>query len=115
VLFCDTDAFTTAVFHEAYLGEPARGFEDLVARRSDLYVVCGLDVPFEHDGLREFEEIRRRHHETYVEHARGSGSPWLVVEGSPAERLAVARDAVDAALARRGDPVDPSSRSQHES
>ena len=45
VLFCDTDAFTTAVFHEVYLGAPARGFEDLVARTYDLFVVCGLDVP----------------------------------------------------------------------
>ena len=25
VLFCDTDAFTTALFHEAYLGRPAEG------------------------------------------------------------------------------------------
>lgn len=98
VLFCDTDAFTTAVFHEAYLGEPARGFEELAARLYDLYVVCGLDVPWERDGLREFEEARRRHHETYVEHARSSGSPWLVVEGPPETRLVAARRAVDALL-----------------
>jgi nicotinamide riboside kinase len=44
VLFTDTDAFTTAVFHEAYLGEPAQGFEELVARRYDLYLVCGVEV-----------------------------------------------------------------------
>jgi HTH-type transcriptional repressor of NAD biosynthesis genes len=99
VLVCDTDAFTTAVFHEAYLGEPARGFDDLVARVYDLYVVCGLDVPFEHDGLREFEETRRRHHETYLAHARASGSAWLLVEGSHEARLAAARRAVDQLLA----------------
>jgi HTH-type transcriptional regulator, transcriptional repressor of NAD biosynthesis genes len=102
VLFCDTDAFTTAVFHEAYLGAPARGFDDLVARAYDLYLVCGLDVPFEHDGLREFEETRRQHHETYVEHARTSGAPWLLVEGPPEERLAAARAAVDRALWHAG-------------
>jgi NadR type nicotinamide-nucleotide adenylyltransferase len=99
VLFTDTDAFTTAVFHEAYLGEPATGFDDLVARRYDLYVVCGLDVPWARDGYREFEEARRRHHETYVQHARASGSPWLLVEGSREQRLAAARRAVDALLA----------------
>jgi NadR type nicotinamide-nucleotide adenylyltransferase len=101
VLVCDTDAFTTAVFHEAYLGEPPSGFDDLVVRVYDVYVVCGLDVPFEHDGLREFEEIRRRHHETYVAHARASGSPWLLVEGSAEERLAAAKTAVDEVLAAR--------------
>ena len=28
-LFCDTDAFTTALFHEVYLGEPTHAFDDL--------------------------------------------------------------------------------------
>ena len=46
LLFCDTDAFTTAVFHEVYLGVPARGFDELVARPYDLFLVCGLDVPW---------------------------------------------------------------------
>jgi HTH-type transcriptional regulator, transcriptional repressor of NAD biosynthesis genes len=101
VLFTDTDAFTTAVFHEAYLGEPAHGFEELAARRYDLYVVCGLDVPWTRDGLREFEEARRRHHETYLAHARGSGAPWLLVEGGLEHRLANAIEAVDALLALR--------------
>ena len=32
LLFCDTDAFTTALFHEVYLGEPTHAFDDLVAR-----------------------------------------------------------------------------------
>ena len=46
VLFTDTDAFTTAVFHEVYLGTPATGFDELVRRPYDLFVVCGLDVPW---------------------------------------------------------------------
>ena len=96
VLFCDTDAFTTAVFHEVYLGVPATGFAELVERSYDLTVVCGLDVPWAHDGIREFEEQRRWMHDRYVEHAAGSGRPWLLVEGPPAQRLAQARSAVDA-------------------
>ena len=102
VLFCDTDAFTTAVFHEAYLGEPARAFAAEAARVYDLYLVCGLDVPWERDGLREFEAARRRHHETYLEHARESGAPWLLVEGPPEQRLERARQAVDALLGLGG-------------
>jgi HTH-type transcriptional repressor of NAD biosynthesis genes len=102
VLFTDTDAFTTAVFHEAYLGEPAQGFEELVARRYDLYLVCGLEVPWERDAVREFADARRRHHAVYLQHARESGSPWLLVEGTPQERLAAARAAVDALLQEQG-------------
>jgi HTH-type transcriptional regulator, transcriptional repressor of NAD biosynthesis genes len=98
VLFCDTDALTTAVFHEVYLGGPAHGFEDLVARPYDLTIVCGLDVPWAHDGIREFEDRRRWMHDRYLEHARASGRPWLLVAGSPEERLAAAREAVDTLL-----------------
>jgi NadR type nicotinamide-nucleotide adenylyltransferase len=90
VLFCDTDAFTTAVFHEAYLGTPATAFADLAARPYDAYVVCGLDVPFAHDGIREFEAERATMHERYLAHAQESGAPWLEVTGGVLPRLETA-------------------------
>jgi HTH-type transcriptional repressor of NAD biosynthesis genes len=95
LLFCDTDAFTTALFHEVYLGEPTHAFDDLVARSYDLYLVCGLDVPWRHDGIREFEEQRHWMHDRYLERARASGSPWLLVEGSREQRLHDSGPAVD--------------------
>ena len=90
VLFVDTDAFTTAVFHEVYLGRPTSAFAELAARRYDLFVVCGLDVPWRHDGIREFDEQRRTMHERYVARATESGSPWVLVEGPLEARLATA-------------------------
>lgn len=98
VLFCDTDAFTTAVFHEVYLGSPARDFQELVARRYDAYLVCGLDVPFAHDGIREFEQRRRAMHARYLTHVRRSGAPWAVVEGPVPSRVEAARTIVEAVL-----------------
>jgi NadR type nicotinamide-nucleotide adenylyltransferase len=98
VLFCDTDAFTTALFHEVYLGEPTHAFDELLDRRYDLYLVCGLDVPWRHDGIREFEEQRAWMHERYVERARRSGSPWVLVEGPQPARLKECRVAVDGLL-----------------
>ena len=87
VLFSDTDAFTTAVFHELYLGVPATGFDDLLRRRYDLLVICGLDVPWRHDGVREFEEQRRWMHER-SDHARASARAWLLVDGPLERRIA---------------------------
>jgi NadR type nicotinamide-nucleotide adenylyltransferase len=98
VLFCDTDAFTTAVFHEVYLGRPATAFADLLERRYDLTIVCGLDVPWAHDGVREFESQRRWMHQRYLAHAQASGQPWLLVEGPLARRLQDAHAAVEAIL-----------------
>ncbi len=99
VLFCDTDAFTTAVFHESYLGSPATGFAELLERAYDLFLVCGLDAPWRHDGIREFEEQRRWMHERHLERVRASGRPWLVLEGAHEQRLAAAMRAVDELLA----------------
>ena len=99
VLFCDTDAFTTAVFHEVYLGTPAVAFDDLAARSYDLFLVCGLDAPWRHDGIREFEQQRLWMHERYLERARTSGSPWLLLEGPVDVRVAAARVAVDRLVA----------------
>jgi HTH-type transcriptional regulator, transcriptional repressor of NAD biosynthesis genes len=98
VLFCDTDAFTTAVFHEVYLGHPTTAFDDLLDRPYDLTIVCGLDVPWRHDGIREFEAHRRDMHDRYVAHAQASGHPWLLVEGGPETRLSTAQAAVDVML-----------------
>ena len=96
-----TDAFTTALFHEVYLGEPTHSFEDLVGRPYDLFLVCGLDVPWRHDGLREFEEQRRWMHERYLEHVRESSAPWRLLEGTREERLAESRVIVDGLLGER--------------
>jgi len=98
VLFTDTDAFTTALFHEVYLGTRATGFDELVDRRYDLFVVCGLDVPWRHDGIRAFEEQRLWMHERFLERAATSGSPWLLAEGSLERRIADATRAVEEML-----------------
>ena len=99
VLFCDTDAFTTALFHHVYLGEPTHAFDDLLERQYDLYLVCGIEVRWKHDGIREFAEQRLWMHERYLERAAASGSPWALVEGPHDARLRLASDAVDALLA----------------
>lgn len=99
VLVCDTDALTTAVFHEVYLGHPTHAFDNLLERRYELTLVCALDVPWRHDGVREFEAQRLAMHERYVAEAQASGRPWLLVEGTREVRLATARAALDEVLA----------------
>ena len=100
VLFCDTDAFTTKLFHQVYLGEPTSAFDDLAERNYDLFLVCGLDVPWRHDEIREFDYQREWMHERYLERAAASGSPWFHLEGSHESRLRESRLAVDRLLAK---------------
>ena len=98
VLFCDTDAFTTALFHEVYLGAQATDFRDLVERPYDLTVLCGLDVPWAHDGVREFETKRRWMHERYLAHARGERPAVAAGRGLARAAPAAASAAVDRLL-----------------
>jgi HTH-type transcriptional repressor of NAD biosynthesis genes len=100
VLFCDTVAFTTKLFHQVYLDAATEAFEDLATRSYDLFLVCGLDVPWRHDGVREFDDQREWMHEQYLERAQRSGSPWLLLEGSHESRLRESRLAVDRLLER---------------
>lgn len=98
VLFTDTDAFTTAVFHEVYLGTPATEFDELVRRPYDLFLLCGLDAPWRHDGVREFESQRRWMHERYLYRVRESGTPWLLLKGQLEQRLDAAAGTVERML-----------------
>ena len=100
VLFCDTDAFTTKLFHQVYLDAPTAAFDDLAARSYDLYLVCGIDVPWRHDGVREFDAQREWMHERYLERAQESGSPWLLLEGPHEARLAASCASIDLLLGR---------------
>src|SRR5439155_20527184 len=91
VLFCDTDAFTTSLFHEVYLGResPPELARLAAAGRYDLYVVCDLDIPFAQDdwGTRDDGPPRRLMQDRYLDHVRASGRRYVVVSGTVEQRL----------------------------
>jgi HTH-type transcriptional regulator, transcriptional repressor of NAD biosynthesis genes len=99
VLFCDTDVFTTAMWHEALIGSPApEALTRLAAARSySLYIVCDADIPFRQDvyELREDSPRRVWMQERYLAHAESSGAPWLLVSGPLEQRLRIASEAVE--------------------
>ncbi|GAA3010339.1 AAA family ATPase [Streptosporangium longisporum] len=106
LLVCDTDAFTTALWHERYLGVPSPEVTAVHRRaRHDLWILTSVrDVPFEQDGWRDGEAIRHRMDARFREELAAAGMPHLVVTGPPAARLARAVEAVDALLERGRDP-----------
>lgn len=104
VMICDTGAYTTALFHEAYMGAPHAELASLGARdieRYDLIVVCDVDTPFTQDqttGLRKDGTQRAWMHGRYLELIEpllpsGRG---MVVSGTPQQRVEHLRDAIDA-------------------
>jgi NadR type nicotinamide-nucleotide adenylyltransferase len=96
VLFCDTDAYTTAVFAELYLGHAVPEVAAL-ARTYDLYVLCDRETPFERDalGLRR-QDARTDMDRRYRERIDAVGAPFVEARGTTEERVAQ----VNAALQR---------------
>mgnify|MGYP001287488057 CR=1 FL=1 len=101
VLICDTDAFATGVWHERYLGRRSAPVEAFAAApHGRRYLLTHPDdVPFEQDGLRDGEHLRRWMTDVFVQRLTEAGHSWRWLRGPRDERLAHALAAVDAWLA----------------
>jgi HTH-type transcriptional regulator, transcriptional repressor of NAD biosynthesis genes len=102
LVICDTDPFATSIWHERYMGARSKEVEALAdARKYDLYIVTGDEIPFEQDGLRDGEHIRHAMHVRFIERLSETKRPFIVVRGSRKERLKKAIEHVDM-LGKRG-------------
>ncbi len=101
VLVCDTDAFATGIWRERYLGARDPAVEALGdARRHPLYLLTDpAGVAFEQDGLRDGEHIREWMHQRFVDRLTETDRRWVLVTGSPADRLEHALREIDQLLA----------------
>jgi HTH-type transcriptional regulator, transcriptional repressor of NAD biosynthesis genes len=97
-LFCDTDALATALWHERYQGSASPEVDAIADEHHyALYVLCDIDVPYEHDGVRFDPLARPRMHARFVEELNRRPEPWILVSGALTQRL----DRIDAELDRR--------------
>ncbi|NUQ86868.1 MAG: AAA family ATPase [Glycomyces artemisiae] len=109
VLFCDTDAFATAVWHERYIGGRNPDVDPLAdALHHHLYLLTDHEgVPFEDDGLRDGEHLRPWMTERFKAELERTGRPYVQLHGTRADRLDQAVRAVDALVAAGWGIADP--------
>jgi NadR type nicotinamide-nucleotide adenylyltransferase len=99
VLICDTDPFATAIWHERYLGSRSDAVWEIAARRKyDLYVVTDVNIPFEHDSIRDGESFRQWMQGRFIEELSKGPTPMIVVSGPHEERFAAAVKRLDEIL-----------------
>jgi HTH-type transcriptional regulator, transcriptional repressor of NAD biosynthesis genes len=102
LLIGDTSLLTTLVWHEHYYGhcpdEIRRLADDTLAHH---YFLCGLDVPWVADGLRDRPNQRAWFHQRYCDELTARGLPYTVLAGPPAARLARAIESIASLLADR--------------
>lgn len=91
VIVCDTNAVATELWQRRYMGRTTAEMSRIAARdKADLYIITGDEIPFVQDGIRDGEHLRHRMHRWFINHIKKTGVPYLIVSGTPEERLAVA-------------------------
>lgn len=109
IIFSDTDALATAIWHERYVGRRAPEVEALAAVwKPDLYLLTGDEIPFEQDGLRDGEHLRHWMHGRFEEVLAAQDVPYAVLRGPHEERMFRAEGLVDALIENKKPTVIPS-------
>jgi NadR type nicotinamide-nucleotide adenylyltransferase len=100
VLFCDTELIVTQVWSEVYFKgkcQPWIFWADHL-RRYDLFLLMAPDIPWENDGLRQFEAQREWMFERLQQELECRGLPFRIIRGDYAARSEQAVQAVEALL-----------------
>lgn len=99
VLICDTDLLATLIWNQRYFDHYPAWMNDLYeARRSHLYLLCDMDLPWIDDGYRDSgSEARRRwFHQRFLEEFEARGLSYVFIQGEAEQRFALALQALHA-------------------
>ena len=98
LLFIDTDMYVMKVWCEFAFGKCHTWILNQAAiRKYDLYLLCNVDLPWIKDNLREYPDLKTRDklYHFYKDIMVNQSVPWVDINGSYAERLQTAINAVD--------------------
>jgi NadR type nicotinamide-nucleotide adenylyltransferase len=91
LLILDTDLVSTMVYSRHYYGEcPEWIVAEALARRADLYLLTGIDVPWSSDDVRDSVEARSILHRAFVSALDAVDARVVRVSGSLEDRFAAA-------------------------
>ena len=87
-VICDTSMLVLKVWSEYKFGIcPPFILDELKYQKIDLFVLCGIDVPWEFDQLRENPNERQKLYEIYKKELTEGGFHFIEVSGSVEDRI----------------------------
>ena len=97
LLILDTDLLSTVVYSRHYYGDVPQWIADAAAeRRADLYLLSGIDVPWEADGdQRDRPHMREEMQQLFRDELQRQGATFVELSGSIEERLLAALEAIE--------------------
>lgn len=101
LIFIDTEAITTYVFGQMYLGfdfESKKIIDIILEQKFDLVLLCDIDVPWVDDGTRDFPDKREEHLHLLKSVLRMFDIPFKMIRGNYDERFENAKRYVEKIL-----------------
>jgi len=96
ILVLDTDLLSTVVYARHYYGScPDWVVRESIAWTAGLYLLCGIDVPWSGDGVRDRGGERELMQSLFRQELEARGARFEILEGSIQQRLEAAVRAVD--------------------
>lgn len=96
ILICDTNLYVIKIWSEFKFGRCHPEILEAIATRPyDLYLLSYVDVPWEEDPQREHPDNREELYQIYLAEMKNQSVPFVEVKGSPGQRQAIARTAID--------------------
>lgn len=98
-LFCDTEAIVTRIWSMVKYGRCHPRIEEMIDRHPyDLYLLCDIDLPWEHDPLREHPDKREYLFDLYHRELKNRSLPFCIISGTGKTRLENAMKAIEDAF-----------------
>src|SRR5215210_7838995 len=98
LLFVDTDMNVMKVWCEYVFGKCHTYILDKITeRKSNLYLLCNIDLPWVKDELREYPDLQSRKELFYIykDILINQNVPWTTISGHHEERLQIAIKSID--------------------
>jgi len=102
ILFSDTELIVTKVWSEHAFGIcPAWILRGIEQQRYDLYLLAGIDIPWQPDPQREHPHLREYFYQLYRQELQERNLNFVEIWGNESERLNKAIEAVEAVFYER--------------
>ena len=93
--------YVMKVWHEvAFHNCPTWILKKIASTKYDLYLLCNTDLPWTKDELREYPDLatRQKLFKMYKDSMINSGTRWIEISGTDAQRMEMAVRSIDSIL-----------------
>jgi NadR type nicotinamide-nucleotide adenylyltransferase len=99
LLICDTTFITVKIWSDHMFGKaPREVVEELPKHPYDFYLLMDIDLPWEHDPLRDFPHLREHFMNVWHQELQALNAHYAVISGTHDERLQNAVNAVNGVI-----------------